>query len=240
MKAKDIMTTRIVTVCPGNSIRHAAQTMLDKGVSGLPVIDDDARLVGIISEGDLMRRAEFGIRPASAAAIPSSEQRARAYVKSHGMNVGDVMSSNVVTVDEEAPVSRIAALMEEHRIKRVPVTRAGKLVGIVSRRDLMRAIVTSSLDEIASGDAALRRSVMARLGEDAGLETARLNVTVANGIVHFWGNVDSKSQRDAARVVAEGMRGVAGVVDHMHLRRHEAAHDETGGTTAAAEPWRQS
>lgn len=235
MKAKDIMTTRVVTLSPGNSVRRAAEIMLDRGVSGLPVIDDDARLVGIISEGDLMRRAEFGIRPASAATVSSSEQRARAYVKSHSRNVGDVMSSKVVTVDEETPVNRIAALMEEHRIKRVPVTRDGKLVGIVSRRDLMRAIVVAKLDEIAPGDAALRRSVMARLGEDAGLETAKLNVTVANGIVHFWGNVSSESQRDAARVVAEGMRGVVGVVDHLHLRRHEGPENESGGASPAPE-----
>jgi CBS domain-containing protein len=126
MRAKDIMATKVITVTPGNSVKHATQIMLDQGISGLPVIDDRADLVGIMTEGDLLRRVELetGRFTASVQAASSTEERARAYVKSQSWNVGDVMNTSVVTVDEDAPIGRVAALMEEHGIKRVPVTRA--------------------------------------------------------------------------------------------------------------------
>lgn len=219
MRAKDVMTTKLITVTPGNSVKRAAQAMLDYGISGLPVIDDNAHLVGIISEGDLLSRTELntGRFAAGDQAAAFAEQRARAYVKSHSWNVGDVMTPSVVTVDENTPIGRVAALMEEHRIKRVPVTHEGKLVGIVSRRDLMRAIVTAKLSDVAPGDSAIGRSILVRLGENTGLEVGRLSVTVANGMVHLWGIVGSEIERQAAHVVAEGVGGVAGVVDHLRV-----------------------
>jgi CBS domain-containing protein len=113
------------------------------------------------------------------------------------------MTASVVTVDEDAPIGCVAALMEEHGIKRVPVTHEGKLVGIGSRRDLLRAIVAATISDVAPGDAAIRRSILVRLGENTGLEAARLSVTVANGVVHPWGIVGSETERHAARVVAE-------------------------------------
>ena len=231
MRAKDIMATKVITVTPGNSVKRATQIMLDQGVSGLPVIDDRADLVGIITEGDLLRRVELETRrfAASAQAAASTEKRARAYVKSQSWNVGDVMNTSVVTVDEDTPIGRVAALMEEHGIKRLPVTREGKLVGIVSRRDLLRAIVTAKLDDAAPGDAAIRRSILVRLNENTGLEDARLSVTVSSGVVHLWGTVASEIERDAARVAAESVRGVAGVIDHLRvvprrLRQRRSGH----------------
>ncbi|WP_318857937.1 CBS domain-containing protein [Sinorhizobium meliloti] len=138
-------------------------------------------------------------------------------MKSHSWKVADVMTSDLVVIDEETPVSRIAALMEEHRIKRVPVMNGEHLVGVVSRADLLHALVTAKLDDAAPGDDAIRRSILTRLREDAGIKGDELTLTVADGLVHFSGVVSSQSERDAARVVAEGVKGVKGVFDHLSV-----------------------
>ncbi|WP_159587486.1 CBS domain-containing protein [Chelativorans xinjiangense] len=219
MKAKDIMTTRVVTVTPHHSVRHAAQIMLDHGISGLPVTDDEGRLVGIVTEGDLLRRVELG-SAGLVGAIRSPDrvrQQARDYIRSHSWKVGDLMTEHVITVEEETPVGRIAALMEERRVKRLPVMRNGRLAGIVSRANLLRAIAVAKLEAPVRGDDAIRRSVLARLGEVNELSDVSLGVIVSGGIAHLWGDVDSESTRQAANVVAEGVRGVTGVVDHLGL-----------------------
>jgi CBS domain-containing protein len=222
MKAVDVMTTSPVSVSPQNSIRHAIQIMLHRKVSGLPVLDDDGRLVGIITEGDLLRRMELGI--AAFVALPSEppvtdEAEARAYVKSHGWSVADVMTRDPVTVEESMPIHRIAAMMSEQRIKRMPVMRGGDLVGIVSRADLLHAVATVTLDETAPGDIAIRLSVQAYIAEVHGIKGADLSLTVADGVVHLWGVVSSPSGKEAARVAAEGVRGVEGVVNHLSIAR---------------------
>ncbi|MER9863206.1 CBS domain-containing protein [Mesorhizobium sp. M0185] len=211
MKAKDVMTAKVVRVSPDHSVRHAAQIMLDHRISGMPVLDDDSRLVGIVSEGDFLRRSELG-----AAAIWPSE--ARGYVKGHSWKVADLMTSDVVAADEETPIERIAALMREHGIKRIPVMRGRRLVGVVSRADLLRVVVAARFDDdTAAGDDAIRRSILTRLRDDAGVEGDALTLTVTNGLVHLSGAVISQSERDAVRVVAEGVRGVKGVFDHLYL-----------------------
>lgn len=217
MRVRDIMTSKVLAVGPGHSVRHAAQIMLDHGVGGLPVIDDEQHLVGILTAGDLLRRSEFGMEIVRAAETgsASAEQRARAFVKSHSWKVEHVMTSEVDTVDEDTPVGRIAALMDQHRVKRLPVMRGNKLVGIVSRTDLLRAFMAAGPDATAPGDDAIRRSIVARLGENTGLEEADVSVTVNHGMVYLSGTVGSESEREAARVVAEGVRGVAGVTDHL-------------------------
>ncbi|MGI6856633.1 CBS domain-containing protein [Mesorhizobium sp. 1B3] len=214
MKASDVMTTKVVTVTPDHSVRHAAEIMLDNHVSGLPVIDDSGELVGIISEGDLLRRSELGL-DALAGHRRSPEEQARAYVKAHAWKVGDVMSDRLVVVDEDTDLARVATLMEENDIKRVPVARDGRLVGIVSRADLLRAVASARLDATAPGDEAIRRSILARLDESTGLARMNISVTVADGLVHLWGNVEGEDCRKAARVVADGVRGVKGVIEHF-------------------------
>lgn len=217
MKAKDVMTTKVVTVSPDHSIRHAAKIMMDNGVSGLPVVDDAQRLVGIISEGDMLRRTELGLggMVATAGEEADREQRARSYVKAHSWRVSDVMTKDPVVVDEERSLARIAALMGEREIKRVPVLRDGALVGIVTRADLLYAIATAKLPDTSHGDEAIRRSILARFDENTGLKDLNISVTVAGGMVHLWGEVDTEECRQAARVVAEGVRGVEGVVEHF-------------------------
>jgi CBS domain-containing protein len=219
MLAKDIMTIQVVTATPETSIRHAVEIMLERGVSGLPVVDDTGSLVGIITEGDLLERGELG----ASLYLPSSRRPkrsdalARAFVKRHSWKVGDVMARNVISAEENTPLGRVAALMIERHIKRVPVVRDGRLVGMVSRSDLLRGILSVENDSTAPGDAAIRRSILTRLDEIGAGTCARLAVVVSDGIVRLEGSVGSESEREAARVVAEGVNGVAGVVDHLQV-----------------------
>lgn len=230
MKAKDVMTAKVVTVSPDHSVRHAARIMLDNHVSGLPVVDDAGRLVGLISEGDMLRRSELGL---GGMALPEQqpgarEERATTYVRAHSWRVSDVMTPDPVIVDETASLARIATLMEERGIKRVPVVRDGVLVGIVSRADLLHAVATVKLPNPARGDEAIRRSILARFDETTGLHGMNLSVTVADGVVHLWGEVDTEQCRRAARVVAEGVRGVEAVVEHF------SSPQQSGGAPRSA------
>ena len=219
MITKDLMISKVVTVNPGNSIWHAAQKMLDHDVSGLPVVDDNGHLVGMLTQGDLLRRIELGTgtlaRTGTAPVAP--ERRLGAYVKTHSWKVDDVMTTNVIAVEEETPIGGVATLMDQHGIGRVPVVRKGRLVGIISRKDILRVIAAAKHDAIAPGDAAMRRAILARLGENSDLQGADLTVTVSGGVVHLGGTVGSDAEREAALVTAESVRGVAGVCDHMQI-----------------------
>lgn len=213
MNARDIMTVGVVTVSPDHGVRHAVSIMCDRSISGLPVVNDRGRLVGILTEGDLLRRAELG----TDLFLQSSQNRqeARDHLKAHSWKVGDVMATDVVTVDEDTPVGKIAALMVERGVKRLPVLRDGALVGIVTRADLLRAIAVARPEPPIKGDDAIRRSVLARIGEVAELRDSGLGVIVSDGIVHLWGQLPSEPARQAVRAIAEGVRGTAGVVDHV-------------------------
>ena len=213
MLTKDLMISKVVTVSPGNSIWHAAQKMLDHDVSGLPVVDDSGRLAGILTQGDLLHRIELGTGTAPVA----PEQRLGAYVKAHSWKVGDVMTAKVISAEEGTPIHAVATLMDRHRIRRMPVVREGKLVGIISRKDLLRVIATARRDNIPPGNEAMRRAVLARLGQCPELQDTHLTVTVTGGIVHFGGTVGSDAEREVARVTAESVRGVAGVCDHTQI-----------------------
>jgi CBS domain-containing protein len=229
MRVKDLMKTSVVTVSPDTSVKHAAQIMLEKKVSGIPVVDDRHMLVGMITEGDLLRRreicAQMPVGP-SESDKRSRAERAADFVKSHSWKVADVMTKGVIAVEEEAPVGRVAAMMDEHHVKRIPVTREGRLVGIVSRVDLLRLVAMAEPDDCAPGDTAIRRSILSRLGETAFDDLVKLSVVVSDGVVHLWGNVGSASEKEAARVVSEGVRGVAGVVDHTRLSAAESGDSE--------------
>ncbi len=215
MRVKDVMTIKIVRISPDNSVRQAAKMMLDNQVSGIPVVDDDGHLLGIISEGDLIRRTELGTEATLAEKAMPAKDRASAYVKRSSWRVGDAMTSELVTIDEDASLTRVAQLMQERGIKRIPVTRAGQLVGIVSRADLLQGILVAGQDQTAAGDEAIQRSITVRLGENTGLEGLDVKVTVADGMVHLWGNVETPECKRAARIVAESVRGVRGVVEHF-------------------------
>lgn len=216
MLAKDLMTRRVVTVGPGHSIWHAAQIMLDRDVSGLPVVDDDGKLIGVLTEGDLLGRIELGVDTVAATAS-KEEQRIKAFLKGHSWSVSDVMTTGLVTVDETTALSQVASLMHQHKIKRLPVVRGGKLVGIISRKDLLRAIAMPAVSGIAAGDEALQRCIFTRLGENSELLGTDLRVSVSNGIVQLGGTVNNEAQRRLACSIAESVRGAGGIRDSIHV-----------------------
>jgi CBS domain-containing protein len=220
MKARDLMTTDVVTAGPETSVRHIAQLMLRHRISAVPVVDDEGRIAGIVSEGDLMRRAELGSARGRSwwlELLAGPEEVARDYVKAHGQRARNVMTREVVSADEDTPASSIAAILEEKRIKRLPILREGRLVGIVSRADLLHCIATANIDNAASGDDALRLAVRTRIKHDAGVRDTMLNVTVSDGVVHLWGFLESQAEREAVEVAANSVRGVTAVVDHTSV-----------------------
>ncbi len=219
MLAKDIMSTDIVTVGPGHSILHAAQIMLGNKVSGVPVIGDTGKLIGVLTEGDLMRRTELGggADRSSSATEAGSSDRASDYIRSRSWRVSDVMSRDIISVTADCSIACIAELMERHHCKRVPVVRGSTMIGIVSRADLLRAIVSAPPEHIILGDNALRIAIMARLATDAGLEEFDLRVMIEDSHVTICGTVETALQQDAARVAAESVYGCKSVTNDITL-----------------------
>lgn len=212
MIAGDIMTNCVVTVGPGHSIRHAVRLMLDNRISGLPVVDDDDRLVGMITEGDMLRREELGAPPAKKS---TEAEGADSYVRARSWRVSDVMSRTVVSVSEDTSIRDMCALMVTHDVNRLPVMRGSRLLGIVSRLDLLRVIAAAEQEGVAAGDNALARAVRARLHADLQLREPEVRVAVRDGFVTLSGAVADAPTRAAARVAAETVRGVAGVDNNL-------------------------
>jgi CBS-domain-containing membrane protein len=190
--------------------------MLERAVSGLPVVDGVGALLGMITEGDLLRRTELGSGIAERSLIAATDKNAalRAYIKSNAWSVADVMSTPAIAVADVTPVDEIASTMLNKSIKRVPVLSEGRLVGIVSRADLLRVIAWVEPERAILGDEALCRSVKARLSVQ-GLLTDRPELTVSNCVVHLWSGNLTQAERDVIRITAEGTPGTAGFVDHL-------------------------
>ena len=219
MRARDIMTTNVVSVSPETDIAEAVRLMLERQISGVPVIDDSGRLAGILTEGDLMRRAELATGRQSWWINPTSspEQEAKAYVKAHGLKVKDVMTKEVVTINEQEPLDRIAMVFEERGIKRTPVMRSGKIVGIVSRANLLRSLAAKKISDAVPSDSQIRSAILTTAMEDAAIRVVLVDVTVEDGVVHLWGNTASEAEREAIRVVAENTKGVREVQNHIRV-----------------------
>jgi CBS domain-containing protein len=219
MLAKDIMTSTVVTVTPDARVDGVARLLLKHHISGVPVVGAEDEVLGIVSEGDLMRRVETGTERRRSwwlSLIAGSEDLARDYVKAHGQRAADVMSREVVTVTEDTPVDTIARLLEERRIKRVPVVRGGRLVGIVSRADLLRGLATrGSQAESPTADRLIRERLLAALRREPWVTPAHITVVVNDGVVHLWGLVGSEEERQALRVAAREVSGVRAVEDHL-------------------------
>ncbi|APO78802.1 CBS/BON domain-containing protein (plasmid) [Rhizobium etli 8C-3] len=212
MQAKDIMTRAVATVSLTASIRKAIETMIAADVSGLPVVGDDGSLRGIITEGDMLRRKELDLRAADDAGTVDA---LRDYVHGNSWRVEDVMSTDVVSVRPAAPLGEIAGLMALHSIKRVPVVSDGRVVGIVSRRDLLRAVVAGLPDFIPRGEDALRLAVATRLKNDLSLPQEQIDVAVQDGNVILTGSVETELHRKAIKVLVENLRGSATIVDKV-------------------------
>lgn len=224
MKASDIMTTGVIAVAPDASVQETAQALLRNRVSGVPVIDSGGKLVGIVSENDLMRRVESGTerRHSGWLEIFTSKQTlADDFVKSHSRKVSDVMSREVVTVGPDMPVAQVAELLERKGIKRVPVVEGGKVVGIVSRANLLQALATlkpGQASQVAPNDAEIRRNILAQLREQAWATPIVINVLVQDGTADLWGVVDSAEEKRAIRVLAETSPGVRAIRDNLLIQ----------------------
>ena len=218
MLAKDVMTTRMVTVSPGAPVREIAELLRDNRVSAVPVVDADGAPLGIVSEGDLLRRPELGTlrRPSWwLDLLAEPREKALDYIKSHGGNAKDVMTRQLVTVLEDASLEEVADTLETHRIKRVLVLRDGRLIGVVSRADLLHGLVArQSAPEASDDDRSLARSVESELGE-AGVQREYVNVVMSGGVVHLWGAVESDAERRAAEMAARNVAGVVAVRNQL-------------------------
>jgi CBS domain-containing protein len=225
MRAMDVMTTDVITVDPDTTVQSLATLLAERGISGAPVVDSDGRLVGVISEGDLLHRAEIGtarrhrVRRRSWWLDHFASDLAREYVKSHGRTVKEIMTRDVVTVTEDTELAEVAALLEAKRIKRVPVMREGKIVGIISRANIVRAVGATKGTPPREGegdDRSIRARLLAELGREEWAQVWPEDIIVHDGIVHFWISEDEPSEkRQALRVAAETIAGVRGVEEHV-------------------------
>jgi len=218
MQARDIMTTPVLTVTKDATVQEIARLLLDRHISAVPVVDGDGILLGVVSEGDLIRRADSGTERHPSwwlSLVSDPEDDARSYLKSHGLRAVDVMTRNVIVVTEDTAVPEIADLLEKHRIKRVPVVREGCVVGIVSRANLLQALVAQPhARPVQADDRSLRAAVFEAL-QETGARTSYVNVLVTAGEVHLWGLCSSLAERHAMRVAAEQVPGVKSVVERI-------------------------
>jgi CBS domain-containing protein len=226
MNAKDVMTTEVVTVSPETTVQDLAKILSEKGISGTPVVDADQRLVGIVSEGDLLHRAETGTerrvqrrRSWWLESVAAEQEMARDYVKAHGRTVADIMTREVITAEETTDLADLAMLLETRRIKRVPVVSGGKLVGIVSRANLVRALATtSSAPKIVADtdDRTIREQLLAELRRQQWANIWAADIMVRDRVVHVWFSADeSEAERQAVRVAAENVPGVRRFEEHI-------------------------
>ena len=220
MRAMDVMTSEVITVDENASVQAVAKLLAERGISAVPVVDKANRVIGMVSEGDLLHRAETGTERRRSwwlEMMASTNKLAGDYVKSHSGKVKDVMTRDVVSVIETTPVADIAILLETNRIKRVPVVRDGKLVGIVSRANLVRAL-GMTINEPGSAEAddrTIREKLLAELKAQRWAEVSPANVTVKDGVVHLWSSYLSEQEKRALLVAAENIPGVRRVEDHM-------------------------
>lgn len=219
MNAAEIMSKTVVAVTPETPLAQAVRLMIDARVSGVPVIDAEGRAVGMLTEGDLLRRAETGTEgpaPGWFAKLLMPGRLAGQYIQTHSRQVGEVMTPDVVTVEEGAPLEEVALLMQRHRIKRLPVARDGKVVGVVSRADLARALAQSLFAATETpGDAAIAERIRAELRTQPWSRARGVAIAVENGVVLLDGCVFDPREREAIRVLAENVPGVQSVKNRL-------------------------
>ena len=220
MYAKDVMISTVISVEPNSTILQAARQMLQHHISGLPVIDHDGGLVGILSEGDFLRRRETATERRHSRWLEflmGPGRLAVEYSHSHGSKVAEVMTPDVHTVTEDTSLEEIVELMERYRVKRLPVMRGKKVVGMVMRSNLMRAMVSLSRAEPKTGkdDASIREMLLAEMQKESWAPAAMANVVVFDGVVELWGVIIDERQREALKIAAENIPGVRAVKDHL-------------------------
>jgi CBS domain-containing protein len=220
------MVANVISVSPNASVREVARVLLSNQISAMPVLDELGRLIGIVSEGDLMRRAELDTENRRSWWLrifsnKDKEALAIELMKSHSQNVQDVMTRDVITAAPDTPLREIAAVLEKNHIKRVPIVdEEGKVLGIVSRANLIQALATLREDNEQAGtdDATIRQKVMAQFRSEEWSKYSTLNAMVQGGTVELWGFVGSEAEKEAARVTAELVPGVRAIENNVIVR----------------------
>lgn len=222
MKVADVMNHKVVSVAPELPIAKLAALLVERNISAVPVTDARGRVVGIVSEGDLMRRPETGTERQPSwwlRAFAAPDTLAERYIRTHELAAKDLMTRNVVTIGADAPLGEAAELMETHKVKRLPVMRNGVLVGIISRADLVRALAAAAPGPAgAHDDQAVRERLEEELEKEPWARRSDLNVTVVNHVAHLWGIVASATQNEAMQVLARRVPGVRDVKSHLTIR----------------------
>jgi CBS-domain-containing membrane protein len=220
MQAKDIMTSKVVTVWDGSSVRDIVGLLLKYRISALPVVDRAQRVVGIVSEGDLLRPEGAGAATTRRASWLEAVSAAQPVLdeKAQGRTASAVMTRDVLTIGEDTPLNEIAELLERNHIKRVPVTRDGKLVGIVSRGNLLHGLANTIVDHHEPGaarDRKLREELVSAILAKQELDTVLVNVIVRDGNVRLWGVIDNANQAEEIETIAKAVPGVKSVENNL-------------------------
>jgi CBS domain-containing protein len=225
MKASDVMVSQVITVGPDTTVHEIANILLSNRISAVPVVDDLGALIGIVSEGDLIHRVEAGSERHHSWWLRLMGDRgalAHDFLKSHAVKAADVMTRGVITASPDVPLGELASLLEKCRIKRVPIVENGKLVGIVSRANLLQALAALRRDipvEPRPEDSVLRERVLSEIRSKLWASASQINVIVHNGVVELWGGVDAQDEKDALRVAAELTPGVRTVADYIGINK---------------------
>jgi CBS domain-containing protein len=226
MNAADVMTASVVTVSPETTVLELVNLLLSRNISGAPVVDSEGVLAGIVTEGDLVRRAELGTERKHGgwlAFFTGTATMAQDYVRAHATKVSDIMSPGVVAVRPDTPLAEVADLMEQRRVRRVPVVEGGRVVGIVSRANLLRAWASRPAGATPStvDDAAIRVSLLQELTKQSWSHRPENSIVVTDGVVHLWGLAATEEEKRALELAAEGTRGVHSVRDHIVVLQAE-------------------
>lgn len=222
MKAKDIMTRDVVKVAPQASVHEAAAMLARHGISGLPVAAADGRLLGLVSEGDLSERVEVGAEPQGKwwlEGLSHSEALAERFAKAHGQKVSDVMTRHVATVHPDADLAEVAGILHAHHVKRVPVVQDGKLIGIVTRSDIVKALAGTmgAMGKSPRSDGDLQRAILERMRQERWLDTSYVNLVVSDGKVTVSGLIGSTEDRRALGALVEEISGTGSVKDQLEV-----------------------
>lgn len=224
MKAAEVMSANVVTAHPQTTVKEIAELMVKNRIGGVPVVDQAGKLVGILSETDLLHRAETGTekrRKWWLGAFVDSDRLAREYAASHAHRASDIMTTSVITVDAGTDLGDVADLLERKNLKRVPVTSGGKLVGMITRGDLVRAFLARQQAAAASGpsdDKVILAAINERLRREAWLDASLINIRVEGAAVELAGLAASADQRRAVRLLVEDTPGVTSVEDKLGIK----------------------
>ena len=222
MLAREIMTTDVVTVRLGTPVREIAALLSKRQFSGVPVAHEDGRLLGIVSESDLIHHAAIKAEPKGKwwlDSLSDPDAIAAAYAKSHGRTAADVMARHVATIADDATLEDVAEVLGTHNIKRVPVMREGRLVGIITRSDLVRALAKAKSDQVAAplGNAAVQKAILQGMAEQLWLDASYVNVLVKDHVIELRGYIASTDQRHALQVLAGGIDQSRKINDELEI-----------------------